>query len=219
MKENGIEKYIKVISNCGLFNGMSSKECVSVYSEATPRIEKYARDEIIVREGEYEREFGIVVSGLLRGEKFHMEGAVHIVNVFETGDIFSMDSVVSKSKIAPITIIAADDAEIMAIDVEKLLSCRLHEQIMRNIIELLADENIKKLYKIDILSHAGLRDKILTYLKIMAQKRRKNTFHTMMTQEQLAQYLAVNRSALSNELNKMRREGILDFKKDKFTLI
>ncbi|MGI6721138.1 MAG: Crp/Fnr family transcriptional regulator [Anaerovoracaceae bacterium] len=213
------EHKIKIMSNSRIFNGLTHAEIEQIYSEINPVLESYSKEEIVIREGEREKEFGIVIRDVLRGEKFHMEGNIHLVDVFEAGDIVSLESVVSRTKIAPITIAALTQVEMMSIYIEKLYHCSYIDKIKDNIIELLADENIKKLYKIDILSHTGLRDRIMTYLRIMSQKHHGGAFHIMMTQEQFAQYLSVNRSALSYELNKMRREGIIDFKKDKFVIL
>lgn len=213
------EKQLKILTGSGLVQGLSYEECKAVFDEIAPVIENYEKNDIIIREGEIEHDLGIIFQGIIRGEKLHMEGDLHLVNIHEKGDLISLDSVMSKTRIAPVTLISTGKSEIITINVESLLSCTYRERIMKNVIEMLAGENIKKLYKIDILSHPGLRDRIMTYMKIMAQKHNGKTFHSMMTQEQMAQYLSVNRSSLSNELNKMRREGLLTFNKDKFTLL
>jgi len=206
------------LKNSPLFEGLGKEECETACNEIKPVVEKYDESEVITQEGTEESDLGIILKGVVRGEKFHMEGDVHIVNLYEKGDFISLDTVTTKSRIAPITLVANCNVEIFAININKLLVCTYREKIMLNIIQILADENIKKLFKSDILSHAGLRDRIMTYLRIMDQKH-KGAFHTMMTQEQFAQFLSVNRSALSHELNKMRKDGLINFKKDKFEVL
>lgn len=83
----------------------------------------------------------------------------------------------------------------------------------------LADDNIRTSHKLEILAENGLRARIMIYLRILQQKAGGNTVTVRMSREQLAQFLCVNRSALSNELNKMKREGVIDFSRDKFTLL
>ena len=82
-----------------------------------------------------------------------------------------------------------------------------------------ADSNIRMARKVEILAERGLRDRILVYLNILRRKSNSNTVTVRMNREQLAQFLCVNRSALSNELNKMKKEGVIDFKRDQFTIL
>ena len=74
------------------------------------------------------------------------------------------------------------------------------------------------MYKTDVLSRRTLRERVTTYLSIIREKRGSDTFDIGMTQEQFAQYLCVNRSALSKELNAMRREKLIDFRKTVYTI-
>ena len=84
---------------------------------------------------------------------------------------------------------------------------------------MLSDSNIKMAHKVEILAERGLRDRIMVYLNVLRSKAGGNTVTIKMSREQLAQFLCVNRSALSNELNKMKREGIIDFKGSRFTIL
>ena len=86
-------------------------------------------------------------------------------------------------------------------------------------MQRLADESIRKMHKIEILAERGLRDRIIMYLDILRKKSGTNVVHVNMGREQLAQFLCVNRSALSNELNKMKREGLIDFRKNEFRIL
>lgn len=86
-------------------------------------------------------------------------------------------------------------------------SCKII--LLQNITKILSDENIKITYKVDVLSKHTIRERILTHLSIISEKRGSHTFDIGMNQEQFAQYLCVNRSTLSRELNAMRREGLI----------
>ena len=87
------------------------------------------------------------------------------------------------------------------------------------LIEMLADDNIRMTHKIEILAERGLRSRIMVYLNVLARKSGSDTVSVKMSREQMAQYLCVNRSALSNELNKMKREGLIDFQRGTFRLL
>ncbi len=76
-----------------------------------------------------------------------------------------------------------------------------------NANRILADKCVRLLYKTDVLSRQSLRDKIMTFFSIMHKKSQSESFMLKMTREQFAQYLCVNRSALSRELSRMQNEG------------
>ena len=84
---------------------------------------------------------------------------------------------------------------------------------MKGLTELLANDNIKKLYRIETLSQKGLRDRIMTYFHILADKSGSNIINVNMSRYQLAHYLCVNRSALSHEINEMQRDGLIEIDK------
>jgi CRP-like cAMP-binding protein len=95
----------------------------------------------------------------------------------------------------------------------------LRERLYENIIHVLANENIKKLYKINVLYKRSLRERILSFLQNIATRTGSDSFRINMDREQFAQYLGVNRSALSHELSRMRQEGIISCRKDFFELL
>ena len=86
------------------------------------------------------------------------------------------------------------------------------------LLVLLAQSNMKKEYRLAILSRKGIRDRILTYLTMQADKRHTDTFEIPFNREELASFLCVNRSALSHELSLMRKEGLISFHKNRFTI-
>jgi len=210
---------IKLIKESELLRRFSDSECRIFCSEVKPQLKQYTKNEILIYEGEELNFIGIVRTGKINGEKFYLEGDVHLVYVYECGELFGLDTAATHSRLSPVTFLADKNSSVLMISMDRIMNCSFREKIMENIISILADENIKKLYKIEALSKRGLRDRIMTYLRIRQHKLGRDSFSIMMTQEQFAQYLCVNRSALTYELNNMRREGIIDFKRDRFTIL
>ena len=91
--------------------------------------------------------------------------------------------------------------------------------MLRNISNQLSNENIKRQNKVDVLSVNGLRDRVMMYLETQASKKGTSSFTIPFNREELANYLCVNRSALSHELSLMRQEGIIEFRKNRFHLL
>ena len=130
-----------------------------------------------------------------------------------------MEFTISKTKKSANDYISNGDSSIVFVSNNTIRKSDYASDIETSLTYRLADDNIKMAKKIEILVERGLRERILTYLNILTSKSGSNSVSVRMNREQLAQFLCVNRSALSNELNKMKKEGIIDFKKDKFTIL
>ena len=83
----------------------------------------------------------------------------------------------------------------------------------------MSDESLRKHYRLAILAQRGLRDRVLVYLTMQAERRGTQTFRIPFSREELAAFLCVNRSALSHELSRMEAEGLIRFRKNEFTLL
>ena len=112
-----------------------------------------------------------------------------------------------------VDVVAIEDTQVLFADLDILLSNRYasqpwHAKIMQNILKLSVQKNL-------VLT---IRSRLLTYLSMESVKAGNTTFQIPFDRQQLADYLNVDRTALSKELGKMRTDGILDFYKNKFTL-
>ena len=206
------------LKNCRLFKGVSGQDVDRILSAAFPVHHVCQPGEVLVEAGDVSDRFGLVLSGVLTASRPLTTGEEHLIDLYEQGDYFGLENAATKGKQSPVRITALERTDVVTFYLDHLLVGISEETLKDNIIAILANNNIRKLYKIDILSRAGLRERVLTYLQLRAAKEGAQTFRIGMTQEHLAQFLAVNRSALSKELNDMRREGLIDFKKDQFTL-
>ena len=208
----------EVLKESGLFDRLTDRECELLFDMIAISEKSFDKREIVVHEGSEVQHFYIVKKGKVIGEKFHIEGETDLLNVFEKGEIFGIEAASSTFKTSPLTYTADIETTVVMIEIESLLSCSLRETVLENIAHLLSDISTRQMYKIQVLSKHGLRERIMAHLLIMRRKRNTEVFDIRMTQEQLAQYLCVNRSALSYELNRMKKEGIIDFKKSKFKI-
>ena len=114
--------------------------------------------------------------------------------------------------------ISDGDSQIAFIDIKKLYSSSFAKELLQGIVGYMADESIRRMYRIEIMSKKKLRDRILTYLRIKESEIGTSAFTLDISREQLAYELCVNRSALSNELGKMQREGLISIDKRKIFL-
>lgn len=213
------QEYLDTLKLSGLLAEMGQTQRDAAAAELQFQVCTYSRDEIIFLEGEAVQEIAILHGGTVRGEKFHLEGNIDLLYLYRKGETFGAEAAVSRLKSSPLTYVANEDSTVILLSFKEICQSRHAGPITLALLQILADDNIKKLYKIEMLSKRGLRERIMTYLRIMKKKSGKETFSIHMDQMQFAQYLCVNRSALSYELNEMKREGIIDFKKDRFEIL
>lgn len=205
------------------FTGFSSKECNQFIAYANPTKRLFHKDEVLSDEGVVVDSFGIILSGRLKGAKYRYDGALDLIDIYTKSDTVNLDTICTPSRLSPVQISAMEETEVFLFHrktiSEENLPDVFRRRITTNIINMLANESVRKLYKIDVLYKKALRERIMVYLRHMEAHLKRSEFHIRMDREQFAQYLGVNRSALSHELSLMRKEGIIDFKKDYFKLL
>jgi CRP/FNR family transcriptional regulator, dissimilatory nitrate respiration regulator len=210
--------------DCRLFRGMSEAECSSIRTVVKPVTFGYRKKEAIMSQGDIVSYISLVVKGRVIGVRYYYGGDSHILRVFDEMDVLCLEAAMSSFQKSPITLIADEACEILSFSITRLMDKNFLDETIRNkihenIFHLLADENIRLIYKAEVLSQKSLRERIMIFLRIMKEKKDRDSFYIGMNQEQFAQYLGANRSALSAELNEMRREGIIDYSRDYFTLL
>ena len=203
---------------------MSEAECSNIHTVIKPVTFGYRKKEAIVSQGDIVSNISLIVKGRVIGIRYYYGGDSHILRVFDEMDVICLEAAMSSFQKSPVTLIADESSEILSFSIARLLDKRFLDETLRNKIHenmfrLLADENIRLIYKAEVLSQKSLRERIMIFLRIMKEKKERDSFYIGMNQDQFAQYLGANRSALSAELNAMRREGIIDYSRDYFTLL
>ena len=212
-------KYLETVINSGLFRHVRKSDYISVFEKLSISERNFKRGETIYYQGDVIDQLCIVERGSVRGEKTYPNGDIHIVSIFDEGSIVALEIPLSRKKTSPIDVIANENCRMVVVSIQSIEQSRHRDQLHRALIEMLADDNVRMANKIEILAERGLRDRVLVYLNVLARKSGTDTVQVKMSREQMAQYLCVNRSALSNELNKMKREGIIDFRRGEFRLL
>ena len=213
------EKYLESVAMSGLFKYLDKKDYEAAWQELNMAPHNYSNQQIIYGQGDIVNRAGIVHSGLVKGERLHSEGTSSLAYYYAKGEVFAFEGALSGKRTSPLQIMADEDTCVIFFDVQKIFASSFERQLTKGLMELLANDDIKKLYRIEILSKKGLRDRIMTHFELMASRNDGHSFTLNMSREQLAKYLCVNRSALSYELNEMKREGIIDFDKKKYTIL
>ena len=139
------------------------------------------------------------------------------------GDLFGESYACAPGAPLTVSVIAAEDCEVLFINIAQALTmcthvCAFHVRLVNNLMHILAGKNLMLSRKIDHLSRRTTREKLLAYLSDQAEAQGGSSFDIPFNRQELADYLSVDRSALSQVLSCMKREGLLDFQRSHFTL-
>lgn len=212
-------KSFESVIESGLFGEMDKRNYIGAFEQLKITGRSYKKNEVIFYEGDIVDKVCIIREGSVRSEKIHPDGELHIVDIFDAGSIFALEVSSSRTKKAAVDYISNEEAVVVFVSMHSIEKNPYREDINRAMLYMLSDANIKMAHKIEILAERGLRNRIMVYLNVLRSKAGGNTVTIKMSREQMAQFLCVNRSALSNELNNMKREGIIDFSGTRFTIL
>ncbi|MBP3648129.1 MAG: Crp/Fnr family transcriptional regulator [Clostridia bacterium] len=214
----------KGLLRCPLFHGISEEELTGVLACLGAQTEHFAKGEIILAEGEPARRLGILLKGSAQVIREDYFGNRSIMTHLETADLFAEAFVCAGVEKMPLTVVAMEDTEALLIDGRRILTtcsnaCNFHRQLIFNLMRILATKNLMCNQKIEITSKRSTREKLMAYLMIQAKKNQSTRFAIPYDRQELADYLEVDRSGLSSEIGKLRREGVLECRKNHFELL
>ena len=219
-----MEKYIKTLKNTQLFSGVGDDEISTMLNCLQAKLLTFKKGEYIFREGEHIDSITVLVEGKLLVQHDDFWGNRNIVNMIRIGEMFGESYVAPESGAILNDVIAEENSTVIFFDIKRILTvcstaCRFHSLVVQNLFFSISEKNRTLVQKIGHMSKRSTRAKLLSYLSEEAKKNNNNHFTIPFTRQQLADFLCVDRSAMSNELCKMRNEGLLQFDKNQFTLL
>lgn len=219
-----MKKHIKVLRQCPLFQEIEEENLLRMLSCLGARVEDFDKKSVVLSEGAPAREIGILLSGSARVARVDYYGNRSILTELKTGDVFGEEYSCAGTAVMPVTVIANEPCEVVLIDCGHILRtcsnhCVFHERLIFNLMQELASKTLQFHQKIEIISKRTTRDKLLTYLMLQAQKAGSSSFDVPFDRQELADYLEVDRSGLSVEIGRLRREGVIANEKNHFSLL
>ncbi len=213
--------YIYSIRKCYLFDGIKDEQLADAIKLVNGRIKKVVKDDYIVQLGGTIQYAGLLLKGKIESS-FQNENFDQItMHTFTGGYLFGEGLVINHAKNSPVQVRAVEDSVVLFIDLEMIYATAdntpIRNILARNLIKSLAKKNLILNQKVRILSQKSLRDRIFIYLRTLP-KDKDGYVKIPFTQTALAEYLGVNRSALSRELGRMQNEGLLIVNKGKMKL-
>ena len=218
-----MKKYIEILKRTQLFSGVIDTEISAMLNCLQAKLLTFQKGDYVFREGERIDNITVLVKGKLLVQHDDFWGNRNIVNVIRVGEMFGEAYVAPESGSLLNDVIAEEDSAVIFFDVRRILTvcstaCRFHSMVIQNLFFAISEKNRKLVQKIGHMSKRSTRAKLLSYLSEEAKRQNSSHFTIPFTRQQLADFLCVDRSAMSNELCKMRDEGLLQFDKNQFTL-
>lgn len=219
-----MKKYFEVLRKCKLFDGIEDENLTSLLGCLGVAVKSFEKKETVISEGDPARYIGIVLSGSVQIVSIDFFGNRNILSAVEPSELFAESFACAQTDAIPINVIAADTCEIMLIDCHRILhtcsnTCEFHRQLIFNLLKIMATKNIMFHQKIEISSKRSTREKLTTYLMFQAKKAGSNSFDIPFNRQELADYLEVDRSGLSAQISRLRREGVLKSRRNHFELL
>ncbi len=213
-----------ILKKCPLFSDIDVQDIKILLNCLNIKKRIIKKDELIFTSGDKLEYIGVVLSGNVYIVQEDYWGNRTIIASISQCGIFGEAFSCSQIHSIPVSIIANTDGSILLIDCTKILTpcpslCSFHSVLIINLTKILANKNIALTSKMKHITKKTTREKVLSYLSECAVSFGKNYFEIPFNRQELADYLSVERSALSNTLCKMRDEGIIEFYKNKFHIL
>lgn len=219
-----METYMKTLKQTQLFAGVGDSEISSMLNCLQAKLLTYKKGEYVFRAGEHLHQISVLVKGKLLIQRDDFWGNRSIINVIQVGEMLGEAYVAPESGAILNDVIAEEDSVVILFDINRILTvcpsaCKFHSMVVKNLFFAISEKNRKLVQKIGHISKRSTRAKLLSYLSEEAKRHNSNHFTIPFNRQQLADFLSVDRSAMSNELCKMRDEGLLEFNRNEFTLL
>lgn len=218
-----MEKFLSVICSSPLFRGIPEEEVTAMLSRLEAKTKSYHKDTFLMRVGDITDCLYIVLSGSILIMQEDIWGNRNIVSKADAGQTFAAAYACAPNARLNVNVIAETPVTVMLMNVKRILNicpsaCARHNGIIKNLLCDLAEKNLRFNEKLTHMGQRTTRAKLMSYFSSVAQRLEKYEFDIPFSRQQLADYLAVERSGLSVELGKMRNDGLLDFHKNHFVL-
>ena len=205
-----------------IFQNLTKEEIEDMNTLHFLRTASYEKNTMIFQTGDIVHEIGMVLSGSVNIESIDLWGNKSILSHVPTGRAFAETYALCHEPMM-VDAITSEDSEIAFVNTDILLNEQYlgktwYSKIMHNLLLIFAQKNLVLSNRIFCTSAKTIRERLFTYFSNLSVKNGSKTFQVPFDRQQMADYLNLDRSALSKELGKMRKEGLIDFHKNTFTL-
>ncbi len=220
----GIADPLQILMRSPLFQGIAEHELMAMLQCLGVESAHYEKQQYVHRAGDELRAIGFVLSGRIHSVRVDFWGNRNLLSTAESGDLFGEGWACSETAVANVDMVAVEASDVLFFNMQRVITvcssaCSFHIRAIRNILQVVASQNLALMRKIEHTTQRTTRGKLLSYLSDQALRAGSTSFSIPFNRQELADYLSVERSAMSAELSRLRREGLLTFDRDHFTLL
>ena len=219
-----MQEFHPIMAKCPLFDGIRMEDLSAMLGCIGGRTIAVSKGQTVFREGDPATHVGMVLSGAVQMVREDYYGNRSIVAHIGPAELFGETYACAGITALPISVVADVDSQVLLMDCRRITvscsnACAFHSRIIYNLLRLVAGKNLVFDQKIQVTSKRSTREKLMTYLLNQAKLQGTNEFTIPYDRQELADYLEVDRSGLSAEISKLRREGVLESEKNRFRLL
>lgn len=219
-----MKRYFEVLRKCPLFAQIGNEDLLSMLGCLGAKVKVFRKKETVLAEGDPARWIGIVLSGAVQILRVDYFGNRTIMGEVGPAELFGESFACAGVGAMPVDVTASEDAEVLFMDCHRVLhscgnACEFHRQLIFNLMGVMARKNLAFHRKIEITSKRTTREKLMAYLMLEAKRQGSRSFEIPYDRQELADYLEVDRSGLSAEIGKLRKEGVLNSERSRFELL
>ena len=187
-------------------------------------IRSFKKGEIVAFEEENVKHIGIMISGAVDMIKEDIWGNKTMLVRIRKNEVFGETFACGTDNLSIVTFQVSEDACILFMPFGRMMcncgnGCQFHQRLIENMVRVIADKNRELMRKVEVVSKRSIREKLLAYLSIQAQVQGTRYVELPLGRVELAEYLCVDRSALTRELVKMREDGLIDYDRNCFRML
>jgi len=219
-----MKNFLNIINECPLFHDIMEEELSAILGCLGARRLSCNKGQYIFTEGDPAKQIGVVLSGAVQISRDDYYGNRTLMSRLEPGDLFGESFAFAGVATLPVSVTASAPCDILLIDSSRIISpcsnaCSFHTKLIFNLLQIMARKNLGFHQKIEITSRRTTREKLMAYLLSQAKVQQSDSFEIPFDRQALADYLEVDRSGLSAEISKLRKEGVLECHRSRFTLL
>ena len=219
-----MKKYFEILEKCPLFDSIERDKLEKMLICLGAKVIEFDKKYTILSEGSRAKYIGIVLSGSAQVIQIDYYGNRSVLSNIYPSEVFGEAFACAETESVPVSVIANEPSKVMLIDCSHILhtchnNCGFHQQLIYNLMKDLAQKTVMFHQRIEITSKRTTREKLLSYLSLQSKRARSQSFDIPFDRQELADYLEVDRSGLSAEISKLRKEGIIENRKKHFVLL
>lgn len=218
-----MEEFLSTIRSAPLFSGVSEAELTAMLACLKAEKKDFPKEAFVLRAGDTAESIGLVLAGTVLVIQEDIWGNRNILSKAGLGQTFAAAYACAPGSQLNVSVVAETPVTVLFLNVKRILTvcpsaCSSHSRIIRNLLGELAGKNLQFSEKLTHVGQRSTRSKIMSYLSAEAQRLGTYELDIPFSRQQLADYLGVERSGLSQELGKMKKDGLLDYRKSHFVL-